>query len=248
MYNVLCPPVFVIECLAPNRASSAAKEQLLRRLELIENAIVLIGNTNVSPIIDIPRGVEYSGILSSEQIARNCIVSEPITMERVASEKLISHYEPRRIGAFKRYIKAITERCDAAKGMLTPNKISSDVQKIVQPMLEMLDRTVSKQEVKNVLRQNKRSYVTQTLGYAAEKTLQEIENETMDENIAMLEKILHLTDISTNSLRRELTGRKRLTVENYPHLAYPIYIYYLFKFITYARQINAEPLGQFILV
>ena len=241
IYNVLCPQVFVMECLAPNRASSAEKEQLLRRLELIENPIVLTGDTNISPIIDIPRGVEYSGILSSEQIARNCIMSKPITMERVASEKLISHYEPR-IGDFKRYIKTITEKCDAAKGMLTPNKISSDVQKIVQPMLEMLDRTVSKQEVKKVLRQNKRTYVTQTPSYAAEKTLQEIENETMDENITMLEKILHLTNISTNRLRRELTDRKRLTVENYPHLAYPIYIYYLFKFTTYARQINAEHL------
>ncbi len=241
IYNILCPQVFVIECLAPNRASSAEKEQLLRRLKLIENPLVFTGETNVSPIIDIPRRVEYFSILSSEQIARNCIASKPVTMERVASEKLILHYEPR-IGDFKRYIKAITERCDAVKGMLTPNKISSDVQKIVQPMLEMLDKTVSQQEVKNVLRQNKRTYVTQTLNYAAEKTLQEIENETMDENIAMLEKILYLTDISTNKLRRKLTSRKRLTVENYPHLAYPIYIYYLFKFIIYARQINAEHL------
>ena len=164
-------------------------------------------------------------------------------MERVTPEKLISYYEPR-IDDFKRYIKSITERCDAAKGMITPNKISFDVQKIVQPMLEMLNRTVSKQEVKNVLRQNKRTYVKQTLSYAAEKTLQEIENETMNENIVMLEKILHLTDISANRLRREITDRKRLTTENYPHLAYPIYIYYLFKYMLYARQINAEHLDK----
>ena len=111
-------------------------------------------------------------------------------------------------------------------------------------MLEMLDRTVSKQEVKNVLRRNKRTYVKQTLRYTAEKTLQEIENETMDENIAMLEKILHLTDISANRLRREITDKKRLTTENYPHLAYPIYIYYLFKYMPYARQINAEHLDK----
>lgn len=52
IYNVLCPRVFVIECLAPNRASSEEKEQLLRRLELIENPIVLIGDTSVSPIIN----------------------------------------------------------------------------------------------------------------------------------------------------------------------------------------------------
>lgn len=243
IYNILCPQVFVMECLAPNRATDEEKKWLLDRLKLIENPLVFIGDTNISPVIDIPRGVGYSGILSSEEIARNCIMSKSITMERVAPEELISYYKPR-IGGFKRYVKAITERCDAAKGMITPNKISSDVQKIVQPMLKMLDRTVSKQEVKNVLRRDKRIYVKQTPSHAAEKTLQEIENETVDENIVMLEKILHLTDISASRLRREIADRKRLTTENYPHLAYPIYIYYLFKYMLYARQINAEHLDK----
>ena len=69
-----------------------------------------------------------------------------------------------------------------------------------------------------------------------------MENEPIDESIVMLEAVLNLTNVPANRLRRELTDRKRLTVEKYPHLAYPIYIYYLFKFITYARQINAEHL------
>ena len=76
IYNVLCPPVFVMECLAPNRATEAEKKWLLDRLRLIENPLVFTGDTNISPVIDIPHGVEYSGILSSEQIARNCIVSK----------------------------------------------------------------------------------------------------------------------------------------------------------------------------
>ena len=121
-YNVLCPQVFVMECIAPERASKRQQASLLKRLELIANPIVLTGYTNTSPVIDIPYDTEYSSILTSEQIARNCIVSKPITMERVASKKLISHYKPR-IGDFKRYIKAITERCDAAKGTITLNKM-----------------------------------------------------------------------------------------------------------------------------
>ena len=164
-------------------------------------------------------------------------------MERVAPEKLIAHYEPR-INDFKCYIKSITERCDKAKGMLTPNKVSSDVQQIAQPLLEMLKMTVSTQEIKEILRQDERTYVKQIPSYAAERTLREIENETMVENIVMLEKVLHLSGVSTNRLRRELIANKKLTVENYPHLAYPIYIYYLFKYIPYARQINTQHLDQ----
>ena len=82
-YNVLCPQVFVMECIAPENTDKKSNEKLekdkrslRRRLGLIENPIVFTGDTNISPIIDVPRGVEYSGILSSEQIARNCIVSQ----------------------------------------------------------------------------------------------------------------------------------------------------------------------------
>ena len=249
-YNILCPQVFVMECLAPENTDKKSDEELEKdkkslreKLELIENPIVLTGYTHRSPVIDIPRGAHYPSILTSEEIARNCITATPITMERVEPERLISHYGPR-IDDFKSYIKAVTERCDAAKGMLTPNKVSSDVQKIVKPMLKMLNMTVSVQEIKAGLRRDKRTAVKQTLSHAAEKTLRDIEDETMAENIVMLEKILHLTDISANILRRDLTDRKRLTVENYPHLAYPIYIYYLFKYVPYARQINAEHLDK----
>ena len=75
-YNILCPQVFVMECIAPENTDKKSNEKLekdkrslRRRLGLIENPIVFTGDTNISPIIDVPRGVEYSGILSSEQ---NC--------------------------------------------------------------------------------------------------------------------------------------------------------------------------------
>ncbi len=60
----------------------------------------------------------------------------------------------------------------------------------------------------------------------------------------MFEKVLDLTGKNVNALRSEIIGSERLTMENYPHLAYPIYIYYLFNFITYTRQINAEHLDR----
>ena len=242
-YNILCPQVFVMECLSPNRASESQKMALLRRLKLIENPIVLTRDTNTSGLIEIPLDFYYPTILISEQIAKNCITATSMTMKRVEPEILISYYEPR-IDDFKRYIKSITEMCDKVKGMITLNRISADVQQIVQPMLDMLDMPVSTQEIKAVLKQNKRTYVKQTPSYAAEHTLQEIGNESIAENIVMLEKVLHLTEISANRLRRELTDGKRLTVENYPKLAYPIYIYYLFKYVPYARQTNAKHLDR----
>ena len=247
-YNVLCPQVFVMECIAPDNTDKKSEEafekdkkSLREKLELIENPIVLTGKTYRPPMIDVPNGAHQPSILMSEEIAANCITSTPITMERIAPENLISYYEPR-IEGFKNLIKSITERCDAAKGMLTPNKMISYVQQILQPMFETLDMTVSTQDIKAGLKRDTQTYIKQTPNYAAEKTLQEMENEPIDESIVMLEAVLNLTNVPANRLRRELTDRKRLTVEKYPHLAYPIYIYYLFKFITYARQINAEHL------
>ena len=66
----------------------------------------------------------------------------------------------------------------------------------------------------------------------------------MDQHIEMFEKVLGLAEKYANALRSEITGSKQLTVENYLHLAYPIYIYYLFNFTTYAKQIKAEHLDR----
>ena len=134
IYNVLCPPVFVMECLAPNRATEAEKKWLLDRLKLIENPLIFTGDTNISPVIDIPRGVEYSGILSSEQIVRNCIVSKPITMERVTPEKLIAHHNSR-VNAFKNNVKTLTETCELYRGDLTTKPLISRAQKSFQQKL-----------------------------------------------------------------------------------------------------------------
>ena len=247
-YNIFCPQVFVMECIAPNNTDKKSEEELEKaktslheKLKLIENPIVLTGPIHISHIIGIPLDVYNPALLTSEQIAGNCIADLPITMKRIEPDELISYYEPR-VPVFKSLVKDITERIDTAKGTLTPNKISIYVQEVLQPMLKMLDMDVSTQDIKSVLKGNKKTYVRQTLSYCAEKTLREIGHRTMEQEIEMFEEGLGLAGKYANVLRSETVKNKQLTVANYPHLAYPIYIYYLFNFITYARQINAEHL------
>lgn len=240
IYNVLCPQVFVIECLAPNRATKTEKRWLLNRLKLIENPLVFTGDTNVSPIINIPRGVEYSGILSSEQIARNCIVAKPITVERVTPEKFISHYRSR-IKGFKAEIKALNNACRIFEKTLTPGQIDADVKKHFQ---EVHNRTLSKKEIRDIRRANEGTLLTQKLDCAARKALEDIEIKPLDEIIGEFKTFFFLKNRDPEKLRNLIRGRRRLTVENYPHLSYPIYLYYLICFITGARQYNTEHLDQ----
>ena len=240
IYHVLCPPVFVVECLAPNRATDEEKEWLLDRLKLIENPLVFTGDTNVSPVIDIPRGVEYSGILSSEQIARNCIMSKPITMERVAPEELISHYRPR-IEVFKKEMGAYTEACEVHKGSLSPGQLDSAVQRYFQ---EVHNVTLSREEIRNIRREHERTLITQELDYASREAQREIESKSVDENIEAFQAFFYLTGTDIGELRSQIQDEGRLTVENYPDLAYPIYVYYLAFFMICARQHNTQHLDQ----
>lgn len=242
-YNILCPQVFVIECLSPNRASEEQKKWILKRLRLIENPIVFTGEIHRSNIPDIPLDFHYSTLLTSEEIAGNCIADIPITMERVEPDELISIYKPK-VPHFKDKISSITQACNAGEGTLTPKQIISAVQQIVQVILE---RPVSTQEVKNALKQDKQTYVRQKLDYCADRTLLEIESKTLDQHMEMFEKVLGLIGIYANTLRRGNTCSKPLTIENYPHLAYPIYIYFLFNYMLYARQIKTEHLDRSFL-
>ena len=241
IYNVLCPPVFVIECLAPNRATEAEKKWLLDRLKLIENPLVFTGDTNISPVINIPHSVEYSGILSSEQIARNCIVSKPITMERVTPEKLISHYNPR-IEVFKKEMKAYTEACEKQRGTLSPRQLDSDVQRYFQEVHKV---TLPKEEIRNIRRKHERTFITQELDYASRGAQREIESRSVNEHIEAFRKFLFLTtDGDVRKLYAQIEDRRTLRIENYPDLAYPIYIYYLVVFMICARQHNTKHLDQ----
>ena len=241
-YNVLCPQVFVMECLAPNRATEVEKRWLLNRLKLIGNPIVLAGDTYRSPMIDIPHGTHYPSILMSEEIAANCITATPIIMKRVASEKLISHYEPR-IDVFKNYIKEQTERCEAIKGTLARKTLIARVQELAE---QNHNRIPSKQEVKKGLKRDERTDVKVDPRYVAKETLRAMKEESVIDNVNRLARAgwLPLTDKEIRILYSQIQDGKTLTVENYPHLAYPIYIYYLFRYIVHGSQYNTEHLDQ----
>ena len=155
-YNILCPQVFVMECLSPNRASEEQKRRLFRRLQLVENPIVLTGNTNTSGLIGIPLDLYYSTFLTSEQIAKNCITKTPIAMEGVTPDKLITHYEPK-IDVFKDYVKEQTERCENGKGYLTLKQIISRAQDY--------NPTWSREEIKTAMKRNEDTHVKENLSF-----------------------------------------------------------------------------------
>ena len=240
MYNVLCPQVFVIECLAPNRASSPEKEQLLRRLELIENPIVLSGNTHISPVIEIPYDVEFSTILTSEEIARGCITKASITMHRVTPEKLIAHYKPR-VNVFKNRVKTLTEACELDRGSLTTNPLISRAQDFFQRTFNIIP---SKEAIKDTIRKNEQICVTQEPGYVAKLALQTVESTPINPPIDRVKTFFDLADGDMRMLLNQIRDRKQLTPENYPDLAYLIYIYYLRHYIIYARLCETQHLDQ----
>ncbi len=239
-YNVFCPQVFVIECLAPNRASEQEKNWLLRRLNLIENPLVLTGDTHVSPVIVIPRGKEYTSILTAEEIARNCIISAPITMESITPDKLISHYGPR-INAFKQTMKAFTDTCNRYKGTLTKNRVMSETRRHLQ---QNTGRDPTDQEIEDALRENDTAHITQAPDYAARAALHEIEITSLDKKIEMMKTFLYLTDEDVKILCDQIQESRKLTVENYPDLSYPIYACYLSLYTMCAIQHNTQHLDQ----
>ena len=246
-YNILCPQVFVMECLAPQNTDKKSDEELEKdkkslreKLELIENPIVLTGSTNISPVIAIPRGVEYSGILTSEQIARNCILSISIAMERVIPEKLISYYEPK-INVLKKEMKAYTEACEKYSGTLTPRRLDSEVQRYFE---ETHGVTLSREEIRNIRREHERTLITQELEYASREALREMEGKSIEDNIESFTIFFYLTGRDIEELRSQIQDGRRLTTKNYPDLAYPIYVYYLVFFMLCARQHNTQHLDQ----
>ena len=246
-YNIFCPQVFVMECLAPENTDRKSDEELEKvkkslreKLGVIENPIVLVGNTNTSQIIEIPLDAYYPTFLTSEQIAKNCITKTPISMKSVTPEKLISHYEPR-IGVFKDSVKKLTEKCEEYKDSLTPNNTISRVQRFAQ---QTHNRTPSREHLKKAMKLSEQTNVKQDPSYVAKETLRAIGDISIIENIERLGMFLDLTARDSEKLRNYIQEEKILTVENYPDLAYPIYIYYLLRYMIHARQFNTQHLDR----
>ena len=246
-YNILCPPIFVIECVAPNNTDKKSeedfqrnKQSLLEKLELIENPIVFWGCTNVTYRIVLPSGVDakYADILEAWRIARNCIINSPVTMKRICPKVLVSRCQPR-VGFSKYERRKVTEIADNPDLSLAPNRYRSHVQKKYERLSGKI-RPMS--EIKRELRRNPSTHLTQELSNVAQHALMEIMAESKHEIRDGFRVHFGLNDKETQKLYNQIQGNKKLTVENYPQLSYPIYIYYLIRYMLYGRQQNADHL------
>jgi len=102
----------------------------------------------------------------------------------------------------------------------------------------------SKEQIRQELEGNGWLSITQEPDYAAKEALQEIKNRPLEENIEGVKRFLYLTDRDAQMLRGQLQAARAFTAENYPDLAYPIYVYYLSFYMLCARQHNTKHLDQ----
>ena len=234
-----------MECIAPNNSDNKPeeelekdKESLREKLELIENPIVISGNTNVTDRIVIPNNTEYSDILDSWRIARNCIVNSPLIMKRVSPQVLLSSYTAK-VWGWKFERRAVNKICNDAKGTLSPGVYRSHFQRKYE---ELFNKTLSIYEIKSELRSNPSSNLTQELANAANHALTDTKNISKEEIIEGFKVDFGLNFWDTKKLYKQINDSENLTIENYPHLSYPIYIFYLIRYMLCAVQQNADHL------
>ena len=161
-------------------------------------------------------------------------------MECVTPEKLIAHYNPR-VNAFKNNVKTLTETCELYRGDLTTKPLISRAQRYFQ---EKTGASPSEEELRSTIKKNKHIFQAQEPNNVAKLALQTVESMPVSWHIEKLKDLLGLTDRDTRTLLNRIQDRERLTPENYPDLAYPIYICYLMLYMIYARQHNTKHLDQ----
>ena len=244
-YNILCPRIFVIECISPENTDRKPENQferdkrlLLEKVELIENPIVLTGSTNVTDRIYIPPNTEYADILDSWRIARNCIINSPVIMKRIPSQTLVSNCRAK-VAMWKREMREATKTIDWGRGSLSPNRYRSHIQRRDEH-LHGVTRSMS--EIRTELRSDPSTHITQELSNAAGHALREIKEESKQEIIEKFKVHFGLNDEDTALLHDQIRDNRELTMENYPDLSYPIYVHYLIHYMLCGRQQNADHL------
>lgn len=246
-YNILCPIHFVVECIAPNNSDKKdmalfekEKKALREKLDLIENPIVFTGSTNVQKRIIPPHNIkdnEYIDILASWQIARNCIINLPVTMKSISPDELVSKCNTN-TWYLKHERRLSIEFSNEIKGTLTPKQQREQIQKQEQSQ----GRLRTPYEIKQELRKNPSTNITQELSNAAGHALRDIKNESKNEVIINVKDHFGLNNRHIEKLRSQIRSNKKLTIENYPRLSYPIYIYFLIRYMVNGIQQNAEHL------
>lgn len=247
IYNILCPNIFVIECISPNNSDNKdlvvfekEKNALREKLASIENPIVFTGLTNVSYGVHIPTNIknnEYTDILFYWQIARNIIRNSQVTMKRVSPQELISKCK-HKIMDVKSEIRESTKTIDENKGEFSPKKYISQVHR--ENEIYYVSHPMS--EIKRELNSDPSTHITQGLSNVCGHVLREITNEPKDEFIVNIKDHFGLDNEDINSLRYQIKNKQKITIENYQRLSYPIYSYFLIRYMLYGRHQNTEHL------
>ena len=248
-YNILCPIHFVVECISPNNSDNKdvvlfekEKKALRQKLDLIENPVVFTGSTNivkrVSPHSSV-KDEEYIDILASWQIARNCILNLPVTMKCIPLDELVLR-SATNTWYLKHEHQLSIDFYNDIKGTLTPKQQREHIQKDEQ------SRGISRSlyEIKQDLRKNPTTNITHELSNAAGHALREIQSESKSEVITNVKPHFGLNNRYSEKLRSQIRSDKKLTIENYPRLSYPIYIYFLIRYMLNGIQQNAEHLDE----
>lgn len=252
-YNILCPIEFIVECISPNNSDKKdivsferMKKALIEKLQLIQNPVMFTGSTNVEMRIapsDNVKDLEYNDILTSWQIARNCIIDLPITMTGIPPDKLVEKCE-RFIWYIKHENRESTKTINQFLGDLRPDRYRKQVQK----REELQGRSKSIYEIKQELRRDPTTNITQELRNAAGHVHRDITYDSKDEVIANFKIHFGLNNDHIKRLRSQFSIGKKLTTKNYPRLSYPIYIYFLIRYMLYGRQQDAQHLDKSVFL
>ena len=79
---------------------------------------------------------------------------------------------------------------------------------------------------------------------AAEDALRAIREDLKEDIVEGFRVEFNLSDTDIEKLIRLFRSGRKLIIENYPHLSYPIYIYYLKRYMLFARQQDAQHLDK----
>ena len=159
-------------------------------------------------------------------------------MKRISPQVLESNYRPK-VAMWKYEMHEATRAIEWGRGSLSPNQYRSHIQRRYEH-LHGVTRPMS--EIRRELRSNPSTHITQELSNAAGHALRRINEQSNEKIIEDFKVDFGLNDGGTRRLHNQIRDNVELTIENYPCLSYPIYVYYLIRYMLCGRQQNAAHL------
>ena len=231
-YAILCPDVFIAECVAPRDASNIEKKALLKKLSAIEDFTIFAGSYNN----------EQTHVVLKEhcEIIKHCLISTaniPIVIQPYEpKEEIIADYQ-RNASYFHKIADGKTQLLDQYEGRFAPNK--------VRTMLRNLLNLENNSEAKKILRELQEKHKTPFIGTSKEiDHISKITKEAIN-NMPDMERIEGFSRIGNLSNSEELMLKRRLELYNSPtpaFLAYPSYSHYLEFLLIVARTLDTDHL------